>query len=129
MKASKTLLARTLKSFARTAPKPKKTRKRRSDHLIVDAMKEAAKLNKVAREVTPMKRAGRPRTIPAKPQPVALSRGERHPSSKLADKDRRRIIRAYDKGKTQTALAAEYAVTQSAISHVVRNQRWLVGEA
>jgi CENP-B N-terminal DNA-binding domain len=55
-----------------------------------------------------------------------IRRGSDHPFSKFTLKQRRRIINAYDKGASQGLLAHQFDVTQSCISHIVRNQRWVL---
>lgn len=126
MKAPKTLLSRTLKSFARTKPKViVKRRKRKIGGALLAASEETA-----APETAPKSKRnqGRPRITPPKGPPQA-PHAEDHPSSKLSNGQRKRIIRQYDGGKTQVVLAQQFGVTQSAISHIVRNQRWLVETA
>lgn len=63
----------------------------------------------------------------AKKIKVNFRRGADHPFSKLSNAQRRWVIKAYDTGKmNQPQIARKFDVTQACISHIVRNQRWLL---
>ena len=76
-----------------------------------------------------VKAAAKPARVKPKRTAWPNVRGSSHPSSKFTNHQRIAIIKAYDKGTTQGSMAKKFKVSQACISHIVRNQRWLLEEA
>ena len=57
------------------------------------------------------------------------NRGEKHPMAKLSTEIVLECRRRFAAGQTQTALAAEFGVSVSAMNYAVRGKRWGSDEA
>jgi uncharacterized protein (DUF433 family) len=51
-------------------------------------------------------------------------RGEEVESAKLTRRDVLEIVRRYNAGETQTSIARDFPVSQSAVSKIVRSENW-----
>lgn len=54
----------------------------------------------------------------------AQPKGEHHTNAKLTNRQAAAVILKYHRGRVQTALAKEYGVSQSCISHIIRGETY-----